>query len=477
MGRSVAVAAAVVATVAVGCGIAALVLHARNAAALGDAAELYLADVWISVMVPPVGAFLIVRGRRLLLGSVLLSVALLSLGGVAGTGATYLTAVRGADGFAPAALAWLAAWTWTPYLLLPTLVPILFPTGTPASRRWAIVAWTIAAAVAVVTVLSAFTPGPLQAFPLVTNPLGGPDWVRSAQGGLTATVVLVGTPVALLSVFMRWRRAGPATRQHVGWLLGAVAVLGVTILTGDRLPYPWNDIAVAFGFTAVIAAVAAAAAAQRSADDLQRSRERLVVAREEERLRLHRDLHDGLGPELAGMALQLHAIGTSVEDSQVRTHLSQAEDAIRSTVAEVRRIVEDLRPPALDELGLAGAVRERAEMLSSGSEIRITVEAAGDLGDLPPAVDVAAFRIGVEAMLNAVRHSGGTQCTVRLRRHGDEVHVEVSDDGTGGIAPRPGGVGLGSMRTRAEEIGGRLTVGPNRLGGASVEAWLPLGAR
>lgn len=147
------------------------------------AAELYLADVWLAMLVPSLGAYQVTRGRHLLLGGVLLSTALLAVGGVAGTGATFITAVRGSEGLFPAALAWVATWTWTPYLLLPTLVPILFPDGRPASRRWAAVAGAIVTAVLVITVLSAFAPGPLEPFPLVINPLGGPGWIRTAGGG------------------------------------------------------------------------------------------------------------------------------------------------------------------------------------------------------------------------------------------------------------------------------------------------------
>lgn len=252
-------------------------------------------------------------------------------------------------------------------------------------------------------------------------------------------------------VFLRWRQAGPATRQHVGWLLAAVAFLVVTVVTQNRLPYPWSDVSLALGFTAVIAAVAAAAAAERSAAQLQRSREQLVVAREAERRRLHRDLHDGLGPELAGMALLLHAIGGEVDNPELRARLSKTEATMRKTVAEVRRIVEDLRPPALDELGLVGAIQERAYALATAAGLVITVDALGELGNMPPAVEIVAFRIAVEALVNTVRHADATRCMVRLTPEGAELHVEVSDDGRGTVAPRPGGVGLGSMRARGRD--------------------------
>ncbi len=222
--------------------------------------------------------------------------------------------------------------------------------------------------------------------------------------------------------------------------------------------------------------VAGVAHTVRLAADLQRSREQLVLAREEERRRLRRDLHDGVGSALAGLALQAGSARQSLADdpAEARRRVSGLEHGIRDAVADIRRIVDDLRPPALDDLGLAGALRERADALVPG---RATVTASLDGVRLPAAVEVAAYRIGTEALANCARHSGARHVDLGVSvEHGPDVLcVEVSDDGAGILdGGRSSGMGLGSMRERAEELGGscRVTTGP--AGGTCVRAVLPL---
>lgn len=221
--------------------------------------------------------------------------------------------------------------------------------------------------------------------------------------------------------------------------------------------------------------VAAAAHAVRLAEDLQRSRERLVLAREEERRRLRRDLHDGVGSALAGLALQAgharRAIPESPDDALAR--LTALEDGIRASVIDIRRIVDDLRPPALDELGLAAALRERAEALIDGRvQFRLGTE---DLA-LPAAVEVAAYRIGTEALTNAARHSGATTVTVAITvdQQPRRLVLEVLDNGSGLPQQIRVGVGLRSMRDRAVELGGRCVISSEGAGGTTVRATLPL---
>ena len=211
--------------------------------------------------------------------------------------------------------------------------------------------------------------------------------------------------------------------------------------------------------------------------ELQRARERLVTAREEERRRLRQDLHDGLGPSLATMAMRLETARDLIDadPAGAAALVDRLSDRARDDIAEIRRLVEGLRPPALDQLGLVPALRVRADEhnAAAGDGLRWTVDADGDLAPLPAAVEVAAYRIAVEAATNAVRHSGGHRCSVSLRRDGDALHLRVTDDGVGlPERPRPG-VGLTSMRERAAELGGRLAVtgGPS---GTVVDAVLPL---
>ena len=217
--------------------------------------------------------------------------------------------------------------------------------------------------------------------------------------------------------------------------------------------------------------------------DLQRSREGLVTAREEERRRLRRDLHDGLGPALAGMAMRAEAAGELVSrDPDVASRmLDDLRQEARGALADIRRLVYELRPPALDELGLVGAVRQQAERLTGGAEPgtdarttpTITIHAPDRLPELPAAVEVAAYRIAAEALANVVRHSGARDCEVRFSHEGG-LTVEVEDDGRGVPRDARAGVGLTSMRERAAELGGTLEIAGGAVGGTRVRAWLPL---
>jgi signal transduction histidine kinase len=214
--------------------------------------------------------------------------------------------------------------------------------------------------------------------------------------------------------------------------------------------------------------------------DLQRSRERLVTAREEERRRLRRDLHDGLGPTLGSLPLKLDIADDLVEKDPDTAHelLRGLKAQAQSAVADIRRLVYALRPPALDDLGLVGALRETAAQYDAGG-LRVAVDEpeGGSLPPLPAAVEVAAYRIAQEAMTNVVRHAGASRCAVRLELDEATGHliVEVADDGQGLPAERGCGVGLASMRERAEELGGSCVVESLREGGTHVLASLPCG--
>ena len=209
-------------------------------------------------------------------------------------------------------------------------------------------------------------------------------------------------------------------------------------------------------------------------EDLQRARERLVLAREEERRRLRRDLHDGIGPALAGLTLKTEtarALLPPDSDSASR-QLRDLSEEIRRTVVDVRRLVEGLRPPALDELGLAGACAQAVERLTAGSGLAATVHASDDLPALPAAVEVAAYRIVVEAVTNTVRHARARRCRVSIAYIPGGLAIEVSDDGTGLVASGLPGHGLAIMRERAEELGGTVTVRDGSPG-VTVQARLP----
>jgi signal transduction histidine kinase len=212
------------------------------------------------------------------------------------------------------------------------------------------------------------------------------------------------------------------------------------------------------------------------AADLQRSREKLVTAREEERRRLRRDLHDGLGPMLASQTLTLDAIGKmqARDPERAQALLNDLKTQSQAAVRDVRRLVYDLRPPALDDLGLVGALREQAQQYRA-TGVRFTIDAPPQgLPPLPAAVEVAAYRIAQEAITNVVKHASAQACTVRLNPAETGLTVEVVDDGRGLPVNRHSGVGLQSMRERAAELGGRCLIETRAGGGTRVEAWLPM---
>ncbi|MFG3685537.1 sensor histidine kinase [Micromonospora sp. NPDC047740] len=208
--------------------------------------------------------------------------------------------------------------------------------------------------------------------------------------------------------------------------------------------------------------------------EVLRSRQRLVTAREEERRRLRRELHDGLGPALTAIGLTLDAARTRLHTDPPAAdhHIREARDAATQALADLRKVVHGLRPPALDDLGLAGALRSQADRLTAGGPLRVTIDADG-LPDLPAAIEVVAYRTAVEAITNTVRHSDGHQCRVRLTAAPGEMVIQVTDDGSSS-GPWLPGVGLTAMRERAAELGGTCHAGPTPDGGGSVTARLPL---
>ncbi len=217
-----------------------------------------------------------------------------------------------------------------------------------------------------------------------------------------------------------------------------------------------------------------AAHAVRLSADVQRARVRLVTLRAEERRRLRRDLHDGLGPALAAVTLQAEIARDLLRsdpdqaDALLVRLTQQAQDAI----ADIRRLVYDLRPPALDDLGLVGAVRAQGAHLTQHG-VRLVITAPEDLPSLPAAVEVAAYRIIQEALANVARHAQARACAVRLSLS-DTLTLEVLDDGQGLPTERRSGVGLHSMHERAAELGGACTVATCADGGVRVCAVLPI---
>ncbi|KRB73174.1 hypothetical protein ASE01_20655 [Nocardioides sp. Root190] len=212
--------------------------------------------------------------------------------------------------------------------------------------------------------------------------------------------------------------------------------------------------------------------------ELQQSREAVVAAVEEERLRLRRDLHDGLGPTLSGVAF-----ATDAARNQLRGNPDLAEELLvrlradtAGAIAEIRRLVEGLRPPALDELGLLGAIQQHAVTLhsASGTPLTVTMAVPPALPTLSAATEVATYRIVVEALTNVAKHAGATRASVSLDTRDGVLVVAVRDDGTSSESWSPG-VGITSMRVRSDQVGGTLRADAGPAGGL-VEATIPLPA-
>jgi two-component system NarL family sensor kinase len=212
---------------------------------------------------------------------------------------------------------------------------------------------------------------------------------------------------------------------------------------------------------------------------LRRALAQVVTAREEERRRIRREIHDGIGPLLAAALLRTESAmdlppgcESQAESLQKLHHLQKI------ALTDVRSLVEGLRPPALDHGGLLAALQQHAEhsaVMGAQGPPTVTFEVAGDLSVLPAAVEVAAYRIAQEAISNATKHAGAQRITIQMTRTENGLTVEVDDDGIGVAAePNPSGVGRASMAERATELGGWCTNEHSPAGGTRVKAWLPI---
>ncbi|MBS1907063.1 MAG: hypothetical protein JST33_10970 [Actinobacteria bacterium] len=267
------------------------------------------------------------------------------------------------------------------------------------------------------------------------------------------------------------RDAGIGTARGSGSF--PIAFRGELLATLDVAPRP-GESELSVADRRVLAALARHAApaldgvrALQEARDAQRA---LVTAREEERRRLRRELHDDLGPALSGLALGAAALAKRAArtDAALAEAAAELQVDISDAVERSRQISHGLRPPVLDDRGLASALRDR---LGDARDVLLEI---GDLGALPAAVDLAALRIVQEAVTNARRHAAADECRVRVHKDGSGLRVEVVDDGVGIPRVVAAGMGLRSIRERAAELGGRARVGRGRDGGTVVQVWLPL---
>ena len=274
--------------------------------------------------------------------------------------------------------------------------------------------------------------------------------------GQDATVVSVGQPSESATAF-------PV--RHAGTPLGELRA------ARRGQPLDQRDHRLLRAAAAQIGLVLHAAALAR---DLRGARESLLLSVEDERRRLRRDIHDGVGPTLAGIALGVESAGRAVRHDPDRATalLAEVRTDVTALVDDVRRVVDGLRPPLLDEIGLVAALEQLALSFDARGSCRVEVR-ADPLPPLPAAVEVAAWHIGAEAMTNVARHAAATHARVHLEVRESALELRVVDDGRGGACDEPRGTGLSSMQHRADEVGGSLAV-VSGADGTTVTAVLPV---
>ena len=313
------------------------------------------------------------------------------------------------------------------------------------------------------------------------------DSTREPDAVLTTIVETVRDALKLPYVAIILDHDGAATRAAAGTPVADPLSLPISyqgapigqLILGPRSPGEAFSIADRRLVDVLARQAGVAAHAVRLTADLQRSRERLVLAREEERRRLRNDLHDGLGPQLAGLTLKLQTAHLRLaHDPLADTLLTELIGRTQAAVVDIRRVVYDLRPPSLDELGLLSALREGAAQLDAQEPggIHIHIDTPDSLPPLPAAIEVATYRIAQEALTNVITHAHARVCTLRLAvdEPASMLLLEVQDDGHGIAPDHRIGVGLVSMRERTTELGGTLTIEQVATGGTRVRALLPL---
>ena len=207
--------------------------------------------------------------------------------------------------------------------------------------------------------------------------------------------------------------------------------------------------------------------AEERAKSLQDRLAQATLAQEEERRRISRELHDGLGPALADLANRLSVCRqlVPVDAPRAQVGLDEATDLLRSHINEIRELINELRPLALDQLGLVEALEQYIERFRIESGIEASLNVSGSL-NINPLVDVTIYRVVQESLTNVRKHSQASAVQVELRTSDGMVEAEVVDDGQGFdpssvVTSAEKGLGLTSMRERAELAGGSFTVQSN----------------
>lgn len=373
---------------------------------------------------------------------------------------------------------WVTNWAWVPAQALSLVMLLRFPTGRLPGPRWRIAELTVLLWATATVCATALLPGELGAADTlgpIQNPLGW-DMLGGVSEPLLSVLFALLPVLVLLSAaapVVRWRRAGTRERAALRWiavaavLLAVAAPLAIISSTGEVLQ--------GVAFLLLPVAIGTAVLREQLWDlDLRHRYDRLRLAREQERERLRRELHDSLGPVLGSISMRAEAARNLLESGdtgRIDALLASIGTATEDALGEVRRLIDDLGPAALHDQDLVPALR--SQLAAYSDTLPVTVEARPD--PLPPLDEraaAAAYLVISEAVRNAARHGGGTHAAVTLRTAGDRLQVEVRDDGRG-LGSAPAGVGRTGMARRAEEQGGHLSVEDGAGGGTVVRLELP----
>ncbi len=451
--------AAGLAALSVACCVTVVLLHAW-VTGLAELYPLFVADPLLGSVWPVVGA-LVVRSRpRNPIGWIMMITSFIGpyllLANYAVTSTLIVrTPLPGAD-FA----AWVGSWGFLPYFFTLPLVSFFFPDGRLASRRWLPVVALVVGLAATTTVIAMLVAPTVDGVPLVPNPYAlpaGQPWYPTVLMFGTGASGAIGITLGVLNVVLRMRRSTGVERAQLQWLLlgSLMPLVSIALLPLGSHFDEFSLILAVLGPPVGIAI----AMSRHKLFDVELVLNRTIVYAVLSAVvvagyvgivfgRLRADLHDGVGPALAGIAHQLDALGRRIEtagDPELAARTQDLGDRLRSTVAQVRSVVHGLRPPILDQVGLAGALRQ----LVAGYETPRCSATVDELGDMPAGIEVATYALAAEAVANAVRHRGASRINLSAHVHDGSLVVEVRDNGCGIPARPAAGVGLRSMSERA----------------------------
>jgi signal transduction histidine kinase len=313
-------------------------------------------------------------------------------------------------------------------------------------------------------------PGNPAAGAAVVAAKGATSHTGNPAAAAAVVVAEAGTPGGAVVLAEAGVAGGPALVVPLSYGGVAVGRLVVTGAPGERLDgRTRKDLDVLAGPIAAVAQLAV------RGEELAAARARTTAARVEERRLLRRELHDRLGPTLVGIGLTVQG----ARNMLVAGRAAEADELLGQLRAELDRSAEDVRtlarallPPSLERDGLGAAVTELAQRLG-GTDLTVTAEVSGDAGSLRPEVAAGLYGIAAEALVNARRHARAGAAAVRLTVAGDAVRLEVTDDGRGLDGSAEPGIGLQSMRERAEELGGTLSLAGAVPTGTCVRVEVP----